>query len=85
MMTELLRQVVSEIEQLPPQEQDAIAKAIREGIEEREWDARVATPESQRFLERKAAEARAEHAAGKTREVIDSWQGHVQPGSSMSS
>ncbi len=60
------------MEQLPPGEQDALAKIIEEELDEREWDALVATPQSRRFLERMAAEALAEYAAGKTRECGDS-------------
>jgi len=72
-MTELLKRVVSQIELLPAAEQDAIAEMIALELEEREWDALVSRPESQRFLERLAADARKEDAAGETLEVGDSW------------
>ena len=72
-MTELLKRVVAKIEQLPPEQQDAIAAAMQRELEEREWDALVATPGSQRFLEELAAEARAEDAAGETQESGERW------------
>ena len=72
-MTELLKRVVAEIEQLPPEQQDAIAAAMQRELEEREWDALVAKPGSQRFLEQLAAEARAENAAGETQESGERW------------
>lgn len=72
-MTELLRRVVEEVEQLSPERQDAIAEAMRREIEEQEWDALLATPESQRLLQQLATEALAEDAAGKTRESGESW------------
>jgi len=72
-MTELLKRVVSQVELLPAADQDAIAALIAEELEEREWDELISRPESQRFLERLAAEAREEDAAGETIEVGDSW------------
>jgi DnaJ-domain-containing protein 1 len=72
-MTELLRQVVDQIERLPPEEQDAIARLMQRELEEREWDAIAAKPSSQRFLQSLAADARREDAAGETRESNDSW------------
>ncbi len=72
-MTEALRRVVALIEQLPPEQQDAIAEAMQRELEEREWDALVAGPASQRFLARLAADARREEAAGQTRPSTDRW------------
>ena len=72
-MTELLRRVVAEVERLSPEQQDAIAEVIQRELEEREWEAIVANPGSHRFLERLAAEARREDAAGETREAGDRW------------
>ncbi len=68
-----LKQVVAEIEQLPPAEQDAIAERLRLELEAREWDAIIAKPGSQRFLDHLVAEARREDAAGKTKESGDRW------------
>ncbi len=73
MMTELLRHVVSRTEQLPPREQDALAKIIEEELDEREWAVLVATPRSQRFLELMAAKVLAEDEAGLTPESGDAW------------
>jgi hypothetical protein len=59
---------VAQIEFLPPDQQDAIAEAMRRELEEREWDILLATPGSRRALTRLAAEARHEGAAGGTHE-----------------
>jgi DnaJ-domain-containing protein 1 len=67
-VTELLRRVVEQIEQLPDEQQDAIAEAILRELEEREWDELVAKPSSQRFLEHLVADA-----AGLTQESTDRW------------
>ena len=72
-MTELLQRVIARVEQLSAADQDAIAEAIARKIEEREWDALVSSPGSQRFLEHLAADAREEDAAGKTHEATDRW------------
>jgi hypothetical protein len=72
-MTEALRRAVALVEQLPPEHQEAIAEVILRELEEREWDGLVATPGSQRFLERLTTEARREDAAGQTRESTDRW------------
>lgn len=72
-MTETLQRVMAQVEQLPPEQQDAIAEVIARELEEREWDALVAKPASQRFLARLAAEARREDAAGQTRPSTDRW------------
>ena len=73
MMTEQLRRVVAEVEQLPAEEQDRIAELMQRELEEREWDGLVSKPGSRRFLEHLAAEARREDAAGETRESGDTW------------
>jgi DnaJ-domain-containing protein 1 len=72
-VTDLLKQVMSRVELLPEHQQDAIAEAIQRELEELEWDALVSTPNSQRFLDELAAEARREHAAGLTVESTDRW------------
>jgi hypothetical protein len=66
-MTETLKRVVAQIEQLPPEQQDALAEVMLRELEEREWDALVAQPGSHRFLDRLATEARREDAAGETK------------------
>ena len=72
-MTETLKRVVALIEQLPAEQQDALAEVHERELEEREWDALVATPQSQRLLARLAAEARQEDAAGETLPATDRW------------
>ncbi|MDQ3328872.1 MAG: hypothetical protein M3506_10170 [Chloroflexota bacterium] len=71
-MTETLRRVVSEIERLPPHEQDAIARELQLRLDEREWDALVRSPESQQLLEHLAAEARSEDDQHETRDLTTS-------------
>jgi len=68
-MTERLRQVVAQVEQLSPEVQDALAEILEQEIEEQEWDAIVRTPGSQRYLEHLAQEARREDAANETRDL----------------
>ena len=72
-MTERLKRVVSQIELLPAEEQDAIAEWIEEELDDREWDALLARPESQRLLTQLAAEARRQDAAGETVALGDDW------------
>ena len=72
-MTGRLRRMVAKVEQLSPEQQDAIAEVIQREIEEQEWATIVAKPGSQRFLAELAAEARREDAAGETRESGDRW------------
>jgi hypothetical protein len=72
-MTETLRLVVERVEQLPPEQQNAIAELIEQELEEREWDEMVAKPASQHLLEHLAAEARREDAAGNTWPSTDRW------------
>lgn len=73
-MIDALREVIEEVEHLDPAAQDIIAALIRQKLkeleeEEREWDALVSTPDSQRFLDMLAEEARQENAAGLTRDL----------------
>lgn len=73
-MIDALREVIEEVEHLDPAAQDIIAALIRQKLkeleeEEREWDALVSTPGSQRFLDMLAEEARKENAAGLTRDL----------------
>ncbi|HEV2109337.1 MAG TPA: hypothetical protein VGR16_13840 [Thermomicrobiales bacterium] len=72
-MTELLRQVVAHVEQLPPEQQVALAEAFWREIEEREWEGLLATPESQRFLKRLALETLQEEEAGRTQPSGNRW------------
>lgn len=69
MIVEELRQVIEQVQQLPADAQRHIAALIEAELEEREWDALVSTPESQRFLAMLAEEARQEIAEGKTRDL----------------
>lgn len=72
-MTESLREVVAQIAPLPLEQQDVIAGAMRQELEEREWAAQLAKPGSQRALMRLVAGARREDAAGETRESGERW------------
>ena len=72
-MTETLRRVVEQIEQLPPQEQDAIAEIIERELADRKWDALFASPASERFVNRLVSDAKREQAAGLVRESTDRW------------
>ena len=72
-MTETLKRVVLQVEQLSPEEQDAIAEVIERELADRKWEALFASPASDRFLERLEAEARREDAAGLTQESTERW------------
>lgn len=68
-MTERLRAVIAQAEQLSDQEQEALAAAWEEILEEREWEHIVAKPEVRDALRRMAAEAREQDDAGETEEI----------------
>lgn len=70
-MVEELRHVFERVQQQPEDVQRHIAEMIALELEERQWTALVSAPESQQFLNELAAEARAEIAAGKTRDLDD--------------
>ena len=68
-MTKVLEQAFREAEQLPEEDQKVIADFIVHFIhpdqgEEAEWDALVATPESQAFLDKMAEKVRERRAKG---------------------
>jgi hypothetical protein len=70
-MTEQLRQVVEQLEHLPPDAQDRLAAIIQaqlEDLEEQEWEVIVSKPQIRRAVQRLAAEARLQAAAGETEE-----------------
>ena len=65
-MTALLQKAMTQINALPPEEQDAVAALILEEIEsEKRWDDLFAG--SQRPLAKLAKEAIAEYKAGRTK------------------
>ena len=72
-MTESLQQIMEEVERLDPAMQEAFAararKILDELEEEREWDALVNRPASQRFLKKLIDEGRKEHAEGLIEEI----------------
>ena len=69
-MTEALEKAISEVQQLPEADQNAMAQLILEELEdERRWDAAFAR--SPEVLEKLLAEAEAEDAAGLTRDCND--------------
>ena len=64
-MTQLLDQVIKEVSELPISEQDALASIFLEELaSERRWSASFA--KSQDLLDKLAAEALEEYAAGRT-------------------
>jgi len=64
-MTQLLERAISEVNKLPPSEQDAIAAILFEELaSEHRWSDSFA--KSQDVLAKLADEALAEHVAGKT-------------------
>ena len=73
MLTQALERVIRRIEQLPAGDQDALAASIERELEEREWEDLLARPESTELLGQLAAEARDEHAAGRTEPLPDRW------------
>ncbi|NJK44996.1 MAG: hypothetical protein HC933_12540 [Pleurocapsa sp. SU_196_0] len=67
-MTDLLERVFTEAQKLPESQQNALAELwLAELEDESRWDAAFATPESQSWLESRAAEIRAAVRAGKTK------------------
>jgi hypothetical protein len=67
-MTERLEQAIAQLKTLPTDTQDAIATLILEELEEEQrWDDSFAR--SPDLLAKLAAEAMAEHRAGKTQEL----------------
>jgi hypothetical protein len=67
-MTEQLERVIARLKTLPTDKQNAIAILILEELEEeQQWDDSFAR--SPDFLAKLAAEAMAEHRAGKTQEL----------------
>ncbi len=68
-MVEELRQAFERAQQQPEDVQRHIAEIVVLELEQRDWDALVQTPESQRFLAELSAEVDREIAAGKTRDL----------------
>lgn len=68
-MVEELRQAFERAQQQPEDVQRYIAEMVALALEEREWDALVQTPESQRFLAELSAEVDREIADGTTRDL----------------
>ena len=67
-MTELLEHAIQQVKQLPEVEQNAIAAVILDELQSEErWE--TAFAQSQDQLATLAAEALAEHRAGRTREL----------------
>ena len=73
MVTEALKRAVDQVEQLSPEEQDAIAAVIERELADRKWEELFASPASEGFLERLESEARREDAAGLTQDSTDRW------------
>jgi len=71
MMSAKLEQAFHDVEDLPVEDQDAIAEAVMDAIhidseEEREWLRLVESDDSQAFLERMAKEVEADIEEGRT-------------------
>ena len=71
-MTEALREMLEQVEQLDPSLQETIIKrfqeVLAEELAEREWDALLTSPESQTFLKRLRREALEDIDAGELEE-----------------
>lgn len=68
-MIERLQAVISEAAKLSEAKQEALATIWEEALEEREWERIIAKPSVRSALERMAAEALKEDAAGETEEI----------------
>jgi hypothetical protein len=67
-VTPAMQEVLEEISELTPVQQDELAAIIREELAaEQRWDELLADPRSPDVLARMAEEARAEHRRGETR------------------
>jgi hypothetical protein len=51
-MTEKLRAIITQVEQLSPEQQDELAEAWAIELDERGWDERFANPRSQAIFQR---------------------------------
>jgi len=74
MVTNQLRQAYEKAEKLSLKDQDMLATKILEEIEAMEWDEKwdaiLATPESDAYLDKLEKEAKADFAAGRVIEYI---------------
>jgi hypothetical protein len=69
-MTDLLERVFERAQQLPEDQQNALAELwLAELEDEARWDETFATPESQAWLDEQATRVRAEILAGRTRRL----------------
>ena len=67
-MVEELRHAIAQVEQQPEDIQQRIAELITLTLEEQEWDALTATPESQAYLAQLSREIDEQEAAGEVEE-----------------
>lgn len=67
-MTTQLQQAIERLQQLPIEDQIAIAERILEEIDEREWDRIVSTPHVQQAINELAEEAKQQEEAGEIEE-----------------
>ena len=66
-MSQLLQEAFDRVAQLPAEEQERLAGLLLAELDdEQEWGRLLALPESEEFLNRLAAEARADYRAGLT-------------------
>lgn len=67
-MTTQLQRAIERLQQLPIEDQIAIAERILEEIDEREWDKIVNTPHVQQAINELAEEAKQQEEAGEIEE-----------------
>ncbi|HWS83118.1 MAG TPA: hypothetical protein VN207_02545 [Ktedonobacteraceae bacterium] len=65
MATDQLKHAYEAAEKLSLKDQDMIAEKILEEIEDLKWDETLASPESQAYMEKMAAEIKTDIAAGR--------------------
>ena len=78
-MVEELREAIEQAERQPEEIQRRIAQLITEELEEREWDALVSSPTSQRFLAHLSAGIDAQEAAGEMEDGGWDYNTHIRP------
>ena len=67
-MTTLMKKAIEVLSNLPEEKQDFYAREILDAIDgDKKWDQFFADPRSETLLSQRAAKARAEYEAGKTR------------------
>jgi len=68
-MTEQLKEAVSRAEQLPQEQQDAIAQLILDQLDEQEWDILLNSQKGKVSLQQLIAQAKQEIITGEAEEI----------------